>query len=398
MTESRGRVAIASCPDKVNFGSVLQSWATERAISALGYEALTIDKRALGAEIGRGRRSYYAEHLLDADLYRAKLGFVGHRARQRLSREFGREMAERRAAFREFEASRFSYTRRASSFAELADATSGCDAVVVGSDQLWLPVNIAGGYFTLEWARPQVRRVSYATSFGVAELPERYLTRTAEFLSGFSAVSVREETGADIVERATGSRPAVVCDPTMLLSADDYRSELFDSSFEAPDGPYVLCYFLGRNVWNRECAVELARRAGCRIVAVAHADEYVAYDDGYADYYPWGAGPAEWARLVAGASYVCTDSFHGTVFSNVFHVPYFTFRRHEGMGSQSTNSRLDTLLGRLGTTDRLCGSPEAFRAACGHEVDWEAVDARVAAFRAESLGFLGAALSGEGEA
>lgn len=395
MADAKGRVAIASCPDKVNFGSVLQSWATERAVGALGYEALTIDKRGLGAEIGRGRRAYYAEHLLDLSLYRAKLGFVGHRVRQKVDGGFGRRMAERRAAFRAFEEGRFAYTPQTSTFAELAEAVSGCGTVVVGSDQLWLPVNIAGGYFTLEWVEPPVRRISYATSFGVSELSERYMRRTAEFLDGFDAVSVREDTGADLVERAHGERPAVVCDPTMLLTAEDYRRELVDPAYGVPSEPYVFCYFLGKNVWNRECAKGLARETGCRIVAVAHPDEYVAYDDAYADVYPWGAGPAEWVALLASARYVCTDSFHGTVFSALFNVPFFTFRRHEGMGSQSTNSRLDTLLARIGVPERLCQTPEAFRAAMAREVDWASANANVATYRAESHAWLEAALSGE---
>lgn len=395
MAEAKGKIAIASCPDKVNFGSVLQSWATQSAVGALGYAALTIDKRGLGSEIGRGRRSYYREHLLDLSLYRAKLGFVGHRVRQKANREFGSRIAERRAAFRTFEEGRFTYTPRTSTFAELAEAVSDCGAVVVGSDQLWLPVNIAGGYFTLEWVEPPVRKVSYATSFGVSELPEGYMRRTAEFLEGFAAVSVREDTGADIVERARGERPAVVCDPTMLLTANDYRRGLVDPAYLMPSDPYVFCYFLGRNVWNRECACELARKAGCKIVAIAHPDEYVAYDDSYADFYPWGAGPAEWVALLAGARYVCTDSFHGSVFSALFNVPFFTFRRHEGMGAQSTNSRLDTLLARIGATGRLCGTPEAFRAATAREVDWASVNANVAAYRAESRAWLEAALSGE---
>lgn len=395
MAEAKGKIAIASCPDKVNFGSVLQSWATERAISGLGYEALTIDKRGLYPEIGRGRRSYYMEHLLDLSLYRAKLGFIGHRVRQKVSGGFGRKMAERRAAFRAFEEGGFAYTPRTSTFKELAEAVSDCDAVVVGSDQLWLPVNIAGGYFTLEWVEQPVRKVSYATSFGVSELPEKYMRRTGEFLDGFAAVSVREDTGADIVERARGIRPAVVCDPTMLLTADDYRSELVNPAYEIPSEPYAFCYFLGRNVWNRECARELARETGCKIVAVAHPDEYIAYDDSYADVYPWGAGPAEWVSLLAGARFVCTDSFHSSVFSALFNVPFFTFRRHEGMGSQSTNSRLDTLLSRIGAQGRLCETPEAFRAAMAREVDWSAVNANVAAYRAESRGWLEAALAGE---
>lgn len=395
MAEAKGKIAIASCPDKVNFGSVLQSWATERAVGALGYDALTIDKRGLGSEIGRGRRSYYMEHLLDLSLYRAKLGFVGHRVRQKTNKEFGRRMAERRAAFRAFEEGRFAYTPRTSTFAELAEAVSDCGTVVVGSDQLWLPVNIAGGYFTLEWVEPPVRRVSYATSFGVSELPGRYMRRTAEFLEGFAAVSVREDTGADIVERARGVRPAVVCDPTMLLSAEDYRRELVDPSYGIPSEPYVFCYFLGKNVWNRECARELARETGCKIVAIAHPDEYVAHDDAYADVYPWGAGPAEWVSLLANARYVCTDSFHGSVFSTLFNVPFFTFRRHEGMGPQSTNSRLDTLLSSIGAPGRLCETPEAFRVATAREVDWVSVNANVAAYRAESRAWLEAALSGE---
>lgn len=395
MAEAKGKIAIASCPDKVNFGSVLQSWATERAVSGLGYEALTIDKRGLGAEIRRGRRTYYREHLLDLSLYRAKLGFVGHRVRQKVDREFGRRMAERLAAFRAFEEGRFAYTPRTSTFVELAEAVSGCGTVVVGSDQLWLPVNIAGGYFTLEWVEPPVRRVSYATSFGVSELPGRYMRRTAGFLEGFAAVSVREDTGADLVERARGERPAVVCDPTMLLSAGDYRRGLVDPAYGVPSEPYVFCYFLGKNVWNRECAKGLARETGCRIVAVAHPDEYVAYDDTYADAYPWGAGPAEWVALLAGARYVCTDSFHGSVFSTLFNVPFFTFRRHEGMGSQSTNSRLDTLLSRIGASGRLCETPEAFRDAMARDVDWASINANVAAYRAESRTWLEAALAGK---
>ena len=63
---------------------------------------------------------------------------------------------------------------------------------------------------------------------------------------------------------------------------------------------------------------ELAEQHNLKIVAIAHPDEYVKADDDYADYYPWEAGPAEWVNLIAHASYVCTDSFHGSVFSKYF--------------------------------------------------------------------------------
>lgn len=393
---SKGRVAIASCHDKVNFGSVLQAWATQEAVCSLGYEAVTIDKRGLGAEIGRGRRGYYAGHVLDLGLYRAKLGFVGHRVRQKLDGGFGAKMRQRREAFAAFERSAFDFTDRTATFAELGQLVSSYDTVLVGSDQLWLPVNIAGDYFTLSWVQPPTHKVAYSTSFGVSELPGKYLRRTGEFLVDFDAVSVREDSGADLVQAATGRRCCVVCDPTMLLPRQRWEQLAADVTVEPPQEPYLLCYFLGKNIWNRECAKRLADERGLKVVAIAHPDEYVAFDDTYADVYPWKAGPADWVRLVLGASFVCTDSFHGTVFSSVFEVPFVSFRRHQGMGAQSTNSRLDTLLGALGQPDRICEAPGDFDAIAARDIDFPSLRSRLQAYRAESLEFLESALAGEG--
>ena len=387
------RIAVASCHDKRNFGSMLQAWATERAVELLGHDAVTIDKTGLGPDIGRGRRSYYLGHLLDAELYRAKLGFVGHRVRQRLDKGFGSEMARRYRAFDRFAAERFHLSPRFGSLAELGEWTRGLDAVVVGSDQLWLPVNIAGGYYTLDFVEGRCRKVSYATSFGVSELPERYMREAARFLPTFSAVSVREDTGADLAERATGQRPEVVCDPTMLLSRDEWES-VADESL-VPDAPYALCYFMGKNLWQRGCARREADRRGLKLVAIAHPDEYVAYDDTYADVYPWDAGPAEWVGLLSHADMVFTDSFHGTAFSNIFERSFVSFRRHVDMGSQSTNSRLDTLLGRLGLEGRICEAEDGFDDIAGTDVDFGTSRPRLERFRAESRAWLEAALSGE---
>ena len=78
----------------------------------------------------------------------------------------------------------------------------------------------------------------------------------------------------------------------MLLARDQWASLAGSSSISVPDEPYVFCYFMGKNAWNRECAQELAEQHNLKIVAIAHPDEYVKADDDYADYYPWDAGPA----------------------------------------------------------------------------------------------------------
>lgn len=386
------KIAVASCHDKKNFGSMLQAWATERAVDLLGHDVVTIDKTGLGGDIARGRRSYYREHLLDLELYRAKLGFVGHRVRQKTNKVFGSEMGRRYRAFDRFAADRFRLSPSFGSFEELGEWAQGLDAVVVGSDQLWLPVNIAGRYYTLDFVKKPCNKVSYATSFGVSELPGRYMDEVARFLPTFFAISVREDTGADIAEKATGARPQVVCDPTMLLDRAEWSS-VADMSL-VPDVPYAFCYFMGKNVWQRECVRREADRRGLKLVAIAHPDEYVPYDDTYADVYPWDAGPAEWVGLISRAEMVFTDSFHGSAFSNIFERPFVSFRRHINAGAQSTNSRIDSLLGRLGLESRICESAELFDAIASDGVDFATSRRRLEAFRSDSLSFLEEALSG----
>lgn len=389
-------VAVASCYDKDNFGSMLQAHATELAIAGMGHSVVTIDKAGLGGEIGAGRKSYYLGNILDADMYRAKIGFVGHRLRQKLNKDFGDEIRRRRTAFAAYRTASFHLSPRFESFQELGEWTRGLDAVVVGSDQLWLPVNIAGRYYTLDFVEQPCRKVSYATSFGVSELPERYMREVARFLPTFSAVSVREDTGAAIAEAATGVRPQVVCDPTMLLSREEWTSVA--STSLVPDEPYAFCYFLGKNVWQRECARREADRRGLKLVAIAHPDEYVRYDDAYADIYPWDAGPAEWVGLLSHASMVFTDSFHGTAFSNIFERPFVAFRRHVNMGAQSTNSRLDSLLDRLGLIGRICERPEDFNEIAAGNIDFDFSQSRLSSFRTESAAFLEQSVTMEADA
>ena len=116
------------------------------------------------------------------------------------------------------------------------------DAVVVGSDQLWLPVNIDGGYFTLEWVDPSVRRISYATSIGLSYLDDFCLGRMRRFLDGYYAVSVREESAASLVEKATGMRPQVTCDPTMLLSREQWHV-ITPKLLDSVDTVRMMCAF-----------------------------------------------------------------------------------------------------------------------------------------------------------
>jgi ferredoxin len=387
------RVALATCHDKYNFGSMLQAYATQVYLEDRGFDVRTIDKTGLGKAIEPGRMEYYRRHAFDVQMYREKTPFVGHRLRQKMVAEFGHEMAKRKRAFDHFTRDHFRLTRKCYSFEELRNMSREYDAVIVGSDQLWLPVNIGGGYFTLGWVDPSVRKISYATSIGLSHLDSFYLEKMHNFLDDYYAVSVRENSAAQLVKNATGKYPQVTCDPTMLLTREQWREVANESYFKVPKEPYLLCYFMGDNPWQRECAVRYARQHGLKVVAIVHNDVYIASDDNYADVYPWDAGPAQWLALFEHASFVCTDSFHGSVFSNLFQVPFVSFRRHAAKSGQSTNSRIDTLLGVLGLSKRICEAETVFDAIAAEPVDFSGSEARLEAYRSESAAWLEGALA-----
>ena len=59
------------------------------------------------------------------------------------------------------------------------------------------------------------------------------------------------------------------------------------------------------------------------------------------------AGPAEFLSLFQNAAYVCTNSFHGTVFSVQFQRPFFTAVAPAEL-QDPERSRTFSLLSRLG--------------------------------------------------
>ena len=84
--------------------------------------------------------------------------------------------------------------------------------------------------------------------------------------------------------------------------------------------------------------------SGLKIVQIAHSDEYVKSDEGFADYTPYQVGPKEFVELIRDAEFVFTDSFHCSVFSMLNSKKFFTFPRYSDDGPTSTNGRLYSLL------------------------------------------------------
>jgi len=197
--------------------------------------------------------------------------------------------------------------------------------VVVGSDQVWNPLlNTDFGrnqYLATDLPDGQ-DRVAYAASFGVSEIPESFRGEYAAALGKFRRITVREETGAAICESLLGRRPPVVLDPTMVLSADEWRVALVRRGASAAEGPYSAAYWV-RSVTQADVdalgAFSRARGLPVRLMSagplpkLAFPKEVVPFVD---------ADPFDFVRAIAASSAVITDSFHGLQFATLFRRPF----------------------------------------------------------------------------
>lgn len=390
------KVAIVSCYFQHNYGSMLQAYATQMALDKLGYENETINISGFNSEIKRAKFLYFVKASLTSDILLSKAGMAKNLLVKRVSRSTYTTNTKIRAEkFDSFSKAKFRLSRTYHSKAELGGACpEEYSAVVVGSDQLWLPGNIAADYYTLNFVPKTVNTIAYATSFGQSSLPKDSAEKASVFLKKIRHIGVREESGQKLVNQLTGRSVPVVCDPTLLFSGNEWMSIQVNEPIVK--GRYILCYFLGNNPPHREFAKSLKAQTGCKIVALTHLDEYVKSDKAYADITPYDIDPADFLNLIRNAEYICTDSFHCSVFSILYERPFFTFRRYNRNTKQSTNSRLDTLFHLTGISGRLLTGNEKIQACLKISTDFEAVHNKIELIRKESYNYLKTALIDEG--
>ena len=222
------------------------------------------------------------------------------------------------------------------------------DYYIAGSDQLWNPMfDFGGDREFLRFTNPE-KRVAFSASIGISELPPQREGNYKNGFLGLKNISMRENAGADIVERLTGKRPIVTLDPTMLLTDGEWEA-VSESSSVKIDGDFVVKYFLGIRNGERDRAIdEYAREHSCRVIdLIDHKDM------GFA-----GIGPAEFLYLVKNSKATFVDSFHGAVFSVLFRKPFLAFRRPEQKEFGDMNSRFETLFDTFDLNDRFISKTE----------------------------------------
>ena len=265
--------------------------------------------------------------------------------------------------------------------------TRPCDAFVVGSDQVWRGAyndDVTESFCSFLPDTDPRRRIVYAASFGTEyvdispeKLPE--CRRLAQF---FSAVSVREQSAIRLAKEALGIEPQWVLDPTMLLTADDYRS-LWQHEESQWEG--ITTYVLDASEEKSQIQQDVAQALSLPVNALMLPP--INQDGKPVDMIPVEA----WLKAFAQASFVITDSFHGCVFSIIHRKPFIAIaNRERGI------DRFTSLLGYFGLMDRLIFSLEEYqqkRSSLLTPIDYVPIVQKHEEARAASLTFLREALA-----
>lgn len=328
------KVGIVTLYRGYNYGTSLQAYALKTVIESLGYKAEIIWSKE-NAHSGRDIRLIKIlrmgmRMLRHPQLF--KTTFNGYK------KSLGAPVdAEIKQKFIDFEEKYLQVIGMSKCELKRYAKSKDTAAVVCGSDQIWSAAgaNVEPLYY-LRFA-PQQKRVAYAPSFGASEIPSYNRAIIKKYISEFNRISVREDRGAEMIKDLLGIEVPVLVDPTLLLGWDEWRI-----GETAKD--YILLYFLDE---PNDDVIAYIQQLNTHLDVDIYALPYrfEQYDKLPFIKYMM-AGPKEFVSLVANATLVVTDSFHGTAFSINFNVPFYTFARNYG-GVQQT-SRITSLLHILG--------------------------------------------------
>lgn len=249
--------------------------------------------------------------------------------------------------FSEYRDNYLKLTEECETFSDLREVSNTFDLVICGSDQIWSPLCFDSHYF-LDFVASNEKIVAYAPSIGVTKIDDKYIMeKMRELISRFNYLSVREESGAEIIKAMTGKEVPVVCDPTLLMKAAEW-TDFFNVTNNNTDR-YLVTYFLGCNEKHWKLVYKIAEMRGLkiRIIPVFLKDlkrkgEIINK-----------AGPIDFISYIKNAELVCTDSFHGMLFSINFQKQFFVFERFAKKEFDNQNTRIYNILKKFNLESRL---------------------------------------------
>ena len=355
------KIGIVTQPLHNNYGGLLQNYALQQVLKRLGHEPKTIDY------VGRVSFTRYllstCKQLLVSIL----------KCRRPQIMPYVAIPTSRNPIMADFVNNHIDRTRIVHSYAKEIINEEHFDAVITGSDQVWRPIyNRYIEDMYLKFVPNSIKKIAYAASFGVDtwEYDAEQTKTCSKYAKRINAISVRESTGVALCKDYLGVDATCVLDPTILAGADAYKPLLKEKTEEQD---CLFAYILDITPEKQAYVESMAKSKGLEaIIKSADKNATLSVED--------------WLSMIANSSMVVTDSFHGTVFSILFHKEFYSI-----VNVARGGTRFASLLSPLGLEHRM-GDVSQFTLTEPSPIDWQQVDKILDKQRQDSMNFLTNAL------
>ena len=317
------KVGIITFHTALNFGAVLQAYALYKTIKDKGHDVKIIDYRAAFNE----RR--FAPKSISY--------FLNIRTIYNVLFRNGYETYYKEG-FQDFLNQYLELTRSVYDEADLISLSSSFDTFIAGSDQVWnLACTEGDEMYFLPFVKEKEKRNSYAASIGYTKLPISEYNRYRRLMMSFSNISVREQTGLEIVRTLTGKEAELVLDPTFLLDKTQWE-KIADYSRNPKDCRYLLLYVMAEDKVLIKEALTYAQKNNLNVFYITQRFFKLSKAVNLRN-----ITPRQWLGLFLKADFIVTNSFHGLAFSINFNRQFIT----RYIPRSIANNRIETLLNLL---------------------------------------------------
>ncbi len=343
------KISLITYHHSTNYGAMLQTYATCKILKGLGHTVEIIDLR-----------QYEKKSFLQSAIFIFRdINFIFFR------RKFLPGL-----------------TPHYKSLEDLKKNPPRSDCYIVGSDQVWNPqidIKKIEAYF-LGFGDKNVRRISYASSFGTANwtIQDRALLQKLKgHLNNFNSVSVRENSGVEICKNIFNKNTELVLDPSLLF--DNYE-ELTGRIFQKNE---IVCYKLVRDSEFFTFAKHVSNHLNIPLKMLNNAYPIKGFK------YVYPPSMRKWIRTIAGAKFVITDSFHGVALSILFQKNFVVLASRP-----KRITRIQNILELLGIKNRLFFNLNELKNNnyWDRPIDYSNINHSLRSYRMKSIGFLENAL------
>lgn len=363
---SRKKVAFITRHTPSNYGSVLQTYATQKALENLGYDAECINYWRTDELPQNQAKTHLAISRWNKNALTKLLYYVTQKP------VFD-------VATKKFSAYRSGLLRMSdkeyNTIDELKANPPKADVYMTGSDQVWNTVGkgeIDPAFF-LTFVPNGKKKIAYAGSFGGKTANEEHKDDIAKWLKSYDAVTIREASGVKIAEEL-GVKAEQVLDPTFLMKPEDWIKIIPQREKKEK---YVLVYQLHPNKEFQTYAKEFAKRKNMKLVRVNPYFHHAVKPGKFVFCPPI----EEFLWYIKNADYFLTDSFHGTAFAIGLNTQFVDILPNK------FSERNRSILATAGLEHRILDSYNDFNIA-DTPIDFSVVNPKINAERERSLQIL----------